>query len=884
METQPPAPAPLDAVVGEGGAAPQHEAPLDAVVGEGGAAPQQEAPLDAVVGEGGAAPQQEAPLEIPKPPYNEQSVLPVRCYMPNCKCKPLKTWCSVVEHLRNTSSGHGIAISALRDTYLHKMARDERSCKTGEKKRAAADKQPAEAPKVDKPGPNVATPGVGGGEAMEVEEGVDAAQRAAVDKTLLKMPGRKLGKVCVVPTSAVRMLMASGLIAFQDGGYEWSSIVPVDFQEEQLLDAMPDSPQRNSMADILGKASKKRKTDHAPAAESTAAASGLHRSAAEVTLKGAALDYQDEKDESAPKTTQRGQVRKCPWKLTSDVDISAYRESVYAQVTVEGSRTKIIGGLMQFLSLFVTGRMPLEQFLEQLADTDTNLMAQALNLKICGKSIPWTNKMMTAVQKACAYTKARANAVGNFRLANKMEMLIDEYVDKRLAACSQAATEKLAAADEEDFEWLENFAPVDKHKAAVEDMMRDLAAAAFAQAKDLPGKWKLYATVCMTGITFMGQCNSRPGPWEFLTVDTLQEMKQLKRDYWTAIKGVKMLAKRGATGRYMCPGCVTAADVYAAMRGRTGNRLWLYAFPKLHDRLGQACKVYLPGHSVMTPTAMRQFWETKMHHDQDGFSKKVADAKESMANAMDHGEAARDKSYVKGKARKVASDSKACTIAYFDGEVAWPTSGMSDDALEERASLLSAKFAQALGAEEGEDGNERDGGDEEAPAQPREDEDSSDGSDSSREGGDGAKQSVEAGAPNAEPAAEAARREPSVPTDPLEFNPDTAYDWTSVKYQHIFAGCGTRTNIPEAIHAKVHECLKKWQRANGVDKYSKPAKGRWYWNLRCFFIDSGDLTIEHGWGACRNSARDYTAKLKKQAEKEDQLVIGSLASGSTNAG
>lgn len=642
--------------------------------------------------------------------------LPVKCKFPGCKSKPFKSWGGLLEHARNKKSGHGIPHAALAGTALYEMGREILSGQQGKRRQNAqkqsAGEKKAGAPTNRKSRADAADSGDAGGAVME-EDAIGAE-----DQVLLVMPGRKLGKRCLVPSSAVQMLVASGFLVFEEGAHVWTRLVPAELQEEQLLDAMPNGAQRDSMAKVLGKHSeinsalavekapgrREKGSDgepmrsnprQVPQGRSSSGSSGLPPPAPKVTITSDAKAYRDSKTAGAKKQRQRGKYRAFPWSIGPSIDISAYKTALYAKVTNAGSRSKVIGGLKQFLSLFDADGASLEQFLEQLADTETPLMAEALSLNILDPYIPWTLKMMTAMQKVCCFFRSQATVRDDTRFANKMSWLLDEYIADRITACSKAASETLAAADEQDFEWLQNMAPAGKTKAAVQDMMRDLAAAAHAQKAGLPGAWKHFATVCMAGITFMAQCNSRPGLWEHLTTDTLHEMKELKRDYWTAIKGVKVLGIRGASGKYMCPGCLKAADVYCAMEGRTGNRFWLYKFPKLHVMLGDACLVYLPGHSIMSPTAMRQFWETVMHHDDGGLAEKIASAKESMCNAMDHGEHARDKSYVKGKARKVAADSKACTIAYYDGEIDWPTEDMLDTSLEARAGLLAAKFAGA---------------------------------------------------------------------------------------------------------------------------------------------------------------------------------------------
>jgi hypothetical protein len=111
----------------------------------------------------------------------------------------------------------------------------------------------------------------------------------------------------------------------------------------------------------------------------------------------------------------------------------------------------------------------------------------------------------------------------------------------------------------------------------------------------------------------------------------------------------------------------------------------------------------------------------------------------------------------------------------------------------------------------------------------------------------------------------------AVPFDPLAFNPDTAYDFAAPNYRYVLDGCGTRSAIRGATHAKIRQVVREWQRVNGRDAYALPVDGRWYKNLRCFFIDHADLTADHGWHACRNSARAYVAQLKN-ADPANALV------------
>ena len=95
----------------------------------------------------------------------------------------------------------------------------------------------------------------------------------------------------------------------------------------------------------------------------------------------------------------------------------------------------------------------------------------------------------------------------------------------------------------------------------------------------------------------------------------------------------------------------------------------------------------------MNPTSVRQYWETIMHHDKGELSEKIVEAKQIMNNAMDHGGGVGIKHYAKGKARKVAEDSKACTIGYYNGLIPWPTAELTEEFFKVNMIALKAKFS-----------------------------------------------------------------------------------------------------------------------------------------------------------------------------------------------
>lgn len=297
------------------------------------------------------------------------------------------------------------------------------------------------------------------------------------------------------------------------------------------------------------------------------------------------------------------------------------------------------------------------------------------------------------LQKLCDYFRVKASVAQDSAMLNRLTVLKNEFIKPRMDLCSKSKSEKLAITDEEDYAWVKNMAPAGEAKRAVQEMMKDLATAAYAQKNAKPGNWKRYATVCQIGIFFMAQCNSRPGPWVHLTVDTIEDMKDKIKEFWTAIIGHKQLWVRGAHGCYLCPSSLKSAEVYLSMLGRTSNSFWLYKCIKLDVMLKEACAVYLPGFSEMTPSSMRTFWETTMHHDTGEIAERILKASEKMHNCQDHTRNAAWRNYIKGKAQKVAADCKACTTGYYDGLIEWPEDQLSPEFLESNACLLPHKFA-----------------------------------------------------------------------------------------------------------------------------------------------------------------------------------------------
>lgn len=352
----------------------------------------------------------------------------------------------------------------------------------------------------------------------------------------------------------------------------------------------------------------------------------------QITMKTAAIDYRDTK----VKSTGRGTPRIFPCNKKDNVcDITDFLQWMYTKIKNKGTRAQIKGGLLMYLSLFnLPHGITLKTFFQKLQDN--NLIEEALNLPVLDAELPWTDKMMQALVKACSFLRIKLSK-GDTNMKHDLMVLEEEYIEQRIKMCRKCKQEITAIRDEEGLEATLNMPPAPGLKEGVLDMMVDLATAAYAKSTGKPGPWNLIATRCFTGSIYLAQCNSRPGPWEYLNKATLDNMEEKGREYWTAVVGNKNIQSRGCHGAYMCPLTIQAAKVYLSMGERPGDTIWFYKYPKLDHWLKDTMEIYFPGFSKSCPTQVRTWWTTMLHHDDDGeLAVKISDANKSMNNAMNH--------------------------------------------------------------------------------------------------------------------------------------------------------------------------------------------------------------------------------------------------------
>lgn len=215
----------------------------------------------------------------------------------------------------------------------------------------------------------------------------------------------------------------------------------------------------------------------------------------------------------------------------------------------------------------------------------------------------------------------------------------------------------------------DRMAPVEKLKAAVTQMFIDIATCEYAVrngTKD--GKWRNWATNALIGALYLGQCNSRPGPWQHFNVPTFEHMEAEEVDYWLSIKGVKLSRKKGCRATYVAPGIMAAIRFYRKIPGATGDRLWLFLQIRMDSRLKDTVAAYLPGYFLPNPTDVRIWWATFADQHDVELADKLDKLEKDMSLALDNGTRCRRKHYTKGKAYKVAKASKKLSMAVFGEE------------------------------------------------------------------------------------------------------------------------------------------------------------------------------------------------------------------------
>lgn len=102
--------------------------------------------------------------------------------------------------------------------------------------------------------------GGSGGERGTEERGVgqddtvitEAIKASKSPSAFLPVPGGTPGQRCLVPHIAIMELLARGFIFYSNGSHQWSTDIDEEFQAGALVEAMPDSPQKSAIADLMG--------------------------------------------------------------------------------------------------------------------------------------------------------------------------------------------------------------------------------------------------------------------------------------------------------------------------------------------------------------------------------------------------------------------------------------------------------------------------------------------------------------------------------------------------------------------------------------------------------------------------------------------------------
>ena len=247
-----------------------------------------------------------------------------------------------------------------------------------------------------------------------------------------------------------------------------------------------------------------------------------------------------------------------------------------------------------------------------------------------------------------------------------------------------------------------NLPPAEINKAGVKAAMIDLQIL-WEQVKERGGaapiRAQRAANVIMMGLTYCNSFAGRPGEWETLRRDDVEQFISAGKTALIMEKH-KSTRRHGKLGRHVPPGNVVAMrkclDIHppnsvlffnTAAAGGRGAKV------RADDLLRKYGKTYTPNHEHPGPTLSRKFFSTEADDNND-----LAKAKAMVAECNAHLGSTAESWYVVPKAERVAARS-AATFRIYKGEPApWPSSEEVESKRKESEQRLLRAFRSPFGA------------------------------------------------------------------------------------------------------------------------------------------------------------------------------------------
>ena len=222
-----------------------------------------------------------------------------------------------------------------------------------------------------------------------------------------------------------------------------------------------------------------------------------------------------------------------------------------------------------------------------------------------------------------------------------------------------------------------NLPPAEINQAGVKAAMIDLQIL-WEQVMDRGGAAPIEAqraaNVIMMGLTYCNSFAGRPGEWETLRRDSVEQL--ISAGTTTLImKRHKTAYRHGKLGRHVPPGNLVAMrkclDIHppdSVLFFDTAAAGGKRARVRAGDLLKKYGKTYTPNHQHPGPTLSRKFFSTEADDDSD-----LAKAKAMVAECNAHLGPTANASYVVPKAERVAAQSAATFRTYKGDPVPWPS-------------------------------------------------------------------------------------------------------------------------------------------------------------------------------------------------------------------
>ena len=239
-----------------------------------------------------------------------------------------------------------------------------------------------------------------------------------------------------------------------------------------------------------------------------------------------------------------------------------------------------------------------------------------------------------------------------------------------------------------------NLPPAEINKAGVKAAMIDLQIV-WEQVKERGGaapiRAQRAANVIMMGLTYCNSFAGRPGEWERLRRDSVEQFISAGKTALIMDKH-KTASRHGKLGRHVPPGNVVAMRKCLDINP-PNSVLFFNTAALANDLLRKYGETYTPNHEHPGPTLSRKFFSTEADDNSD-----VAKAKAMVAECNAHLGSTAESSYVVTKAERVAARS-AATFRTYKGEPApWPSSEEVESRRKESEQRLLRAFRFPFGA------------------------------------------------------------------------------------------------------------------------------------------------------------------------------------------